>query len=116
MADSIPSLRRKLNEALAEIGRLKGQLADVPAPVVRTEYVYVDRPVPGPVREVEVIKEVKSPPEIRVEYVDREVRVPDPVYVTRTVTEYVDNPAHLRMIDELQERLAEWQTISQSDS
>lgn len=90
MADSIPSLRRKLVEAQAEISRLqkmqpeektvyvKGEtkIVEVPIDVVRTEYQTV--------------------------YVDREV--------------YVDNPEHLRTIEVLQEKLAEWQNISQSDS
>ena len=87
MADSIPSLRRKLDDALAEIDRLRRQLADAPAPVVKTVYV------------------------------DREVRVPGPeriVYVDRPVVEYVDNPEHIRMIEELQEKVRE--CISQSDS
>lgn len=91
MADSIPSLRRKLNDALAEIERLRRQLAVKPDPEVRKEYVYVDKPVPGP---------------CRTEY----------VYVDKPVIEYVDNPEHIRMIEELQGRLRACQAISQSDS
>lgn len=91
MADSIPSLRRKLNEALAEIDRLRRQLAVKPEPEVRKECVYVDREVPGP---------------CRTEY----------IYVDKPVIEYVDNPEHIRMIEELQGRLRACQAISQSDS
>ena len=103
MADSIPSLRRKLDEALAKIGRLEGQLADVPEPVVKTVYVdrevrvpgpenivYVDREVrvPGPEKIVYVDKEVASPPEVRTEYIYVDKPVPGPeriVYVDREV-------------------------------
>ena len=121
MADSIPSLRRKLDEALAEIESLRRQLADVPEPVVKTVYVDREVRVPGPEKIVYVDREVASPPVVRTEYiyVDREVPGPcrtEYVYVDRGVTEYVDNPEHLRMIAELQGRLQAWQAISQSDS
>lgn len=146
MADSIPSLRRKLDDALAEIDRLRGQLKDVPAPEVKTVYVDREVRVPGPERIVYVDKEVSSPPDVRTEYiyvdkpvpgperivyVDREIRVPAkpeivevervvnvpvPFKVTERVVEYHDNPEHLRMIAELQGRLQAWQAISQSDS
>ncbi len=116
MADSIPSLRRKLDEALAEISRLKGQLADVPAPDVRTEYIYVDKPVPGPERIVYVDREIRIPAKPEIVEVERVVNVPVPFKVTERVIEYHDNPEHLRMIAELQGRLQAWQAISQSDS
>ena len=146
MADSIPSLRRKLDEAMAEIERLRRQLAYVPEPVVKTVYVDKEVRVPGPERVVYVDREVASPPDVRTEYiyvdkpvpgperivyVDREVRVPAkpeivevervvnvpvPFKVTERVIEYHDNPEHLRMIAELQGRLQAWQAISQSDS
>lgn len=92
MADSIPSLRRKLNEALEEVALLRRQLADVPAPVV------------------------KAPVKTKIVEVERVVNVPVPFKVTERVIEYHDNPEHLRMIAELQGRLQAWQAISQSDS
>ena len=101
MADSIPSLRRKLDEALAEIERLRVQLKDVPAPVVKT--VYVDR-------------EIRIPAKPEIVEVERVVNVPVPFKVTERVIEYHDNPEHLRMIAELQGRLQAWQAISQPDS
>lgn len=131
MADSIPSLRRKLDEALAEIERLRRQLADVPEPVVktvyvdrevasppnvRTEYIYVDKPVPGPERIVYVDREIRVPAKPEIVEVERVVNVPVPFKVTERVIEYHDNPEHLRMIAELQGRLQAWQAISQSDS
>ena len=146
MADSIPSLRRKLDEALAEIERLRRQLNDVPEPVVktvyvdrevrvpgpekvvyvdrevasppevRTEYIYVDKPVPGPERIVYVDREIRVPAKPEIVEVERVVNVPVPFKVTERVIEYHDNPEHLRMIAELQGRLQAWQAISQSDS
>ncbi len=90
MADSIPSLRRKLAEAQAEIYRLQQM-----QPEEKTVYVKGDTKI------VEVPIDV-----VRTEY--------QTVYVDREV--YVDNPEHLRTIEVLQEKLAEWQNISQSDS
>lgn len=115
MADSIPSLRRKLAEAQAEIKRLRDM-----APEVKTVEVikYVDREVmvPGPERVVveEIVVHEKGETkivEVPVDVVRTEYQT---VYVDREV--YVDNPEHLRTIEVLQEKLAEWQNISQSDS
>lgn len=85
MADSIPSLRRKLDEANAEIARLRGAAV---APAV----VYVDRPVD---RIVEVDR-----PVVKRETVEREV----------VRTEYIDNPELIQTIRVLQERLAKCQS------
>lgn len=89
MADSIPSLRRKLDEANAEIARLKDVVSNRPVKVV-------DR------------------------IVERVVKVEVPVYRTRYIeyptVEYIENPQHLRMIEELQGKLEAWRAISQSDS
>ena len=76
MADSIPSLRRKLAEANARIAELE---ARVPATVVQDVVRYVDRPV-----EVE---------RVRYEYIDR------------VQTEYVTDPALEATIRQLQEDL-----------
>lgn len=118
MADSIPSLRRKLDEANAEIARLKDVVSNRPVKVVDR---IVDREVP-----VEVVfykdrvVEVEVPGPERVEYVDRVVEVEVPVYRTRYIeyptVEYIENPEHLRMIEELQGKLEAWRAISQSDS
>lgn len=106
MADSIPSLRRKLDEANEEIARLKDELSNRPVKVVDR---IVDR---------EVSVEVPGPE--RVEYVDRVVDREVPVYRTRYIeyptVEYIENPEHLRMIEELQGKLEAWRAISQSDS
>ena len=89
MSDSIPSLRRKLDEANAEIARLKDVSSNRPVEVVER-------------------------------FVDRVVEVEVPVYRTRYIeyptVEYIENPDHLRMIEELQGKLDAWQAISQSDS
>ena len=76
MADSIPSLRRKLAEANARIQELE---ARVPATVVQEVVRYVDKPV-----EVE---------RVRYEYIDR------------VQTEYVTDPALEATIRQLQEDL-----------
>ena len=105
MADSIPSLRRKLDEANAEIARLKDVVSNRPVEVVVYKDRIVEREVPGPVR---------------IEYVDRVVEREVPVYRTRYIeyptVEYIENPEHLRMIEELQGKLDAWRAISQSDS
>lgn len=133
MADSIPSLRRKLNEANAEIARLKDVVANRPVKVVDRivdrevpveVVVYKDRvvEVPGPERieYVDRVVEREVPGPERVEYVDRPVKVEVPVYRTRYIeyptVEYIENPEHLRMIEELQGKLEAWRAISQSDS
>ena len=76
MADSIPSLRRRLAEANARVAELE---ARVPATVVQEVVRYVDKPV-----EVE---------RVRYEYIDR-------VHV-----EYVTDPALEATIRQLQEDL-----------
>lgn len=87
MADSIPSLRRKLDEANARIADLEAK---------EPETVEVIREV---VREVEVEVE-------RVVYVDRPLEVHVPVYV--------DRPELIDTIRNLQEQLCQF--TSQSDS
>ena len=86
MADSIPSLRRKLAEAQAEIAALK---AATPAETVKEVVRYVDRPV------------------------DREVVRYERVETVRT--EYVTDPAQEETIRDLQEALRQCQS-SQLDS
>ena len=89
MADSIPSLRRKLDEANARI-------ADLEAKEPEAIEVDVIREV---VREVEVEVE-------RVVYIDRPLEVHVPVYV--------DRPELIDTIRNLQEQLCQF--TSQSDS
>lgn len=86
MADSIPSLRRKLAEAQAEIAALKSQPA---AESLREVVRYVDRPV------------------------DREVVRYERVETVRT--EYITDPAQEETIRDLQEALRQCQS-SQLDS
>lgn len=89
MTDSIPSLRRKLNEANARNRELESRGADVVE------------------RVVEVVREVERRVEVPV-YINR---------VKELVTErvvYHDNPDHLETIKKLQEQL--WLLSSQSDS
>lgn len=145
MADSIPSLRRKLDEANAEIKKLRlakpeekiiekvvyvNKEVEVPGPerVVyvdrevtvpgpeRVVYVNRDVPVPGPEKVVEVVKVVKEKGDTKV--VEIPVEVEKPVYKQVEVEKvvYVDNPEHIRTIEKLQERLFECQNISQSAS
>lgn len=94
MADSIPSLRRKLAEASAEIARLKS-VADAGERIV-----YVDRPrvveveverlvAKEVVKEVEVIKYVDKPYPVEFEVI-KHVDKPYPVEVE--VIKYVDKP------------------------
>lgn len=88
MADSIPSLRRKLQEAQAKIAELE---ARGPAEVVRT--VTVEVPIET-VRHVDRFKEIEVPVEVvRYEYIDR-VQI-----------EYVTDPAQEATIRQLQEDL-----------
>ena len=135
MADSIPSLRRKLDEANAEIARLRDVVSNRPVKVVDRvverevpfeTVVYKDRvvevEVPGPerVEYVDRVVEREVPGPERIEYVDRVVKVEVPVYRTKYIeyptVEYIENPEHLRMIEELQGKLEAWRAISQSDS
>lgn len=88
MAESIPSLRRKLQEAQAKIAELE---ARGPAEVERI--VTVEVPVET-VRHVDRFKEIEVPVEVvRYEYIDR-VQI-----------EYVTDPAQEATIRQLQEDL-----------
>lgn len=89
MADSIPSLRRKLNEANERNRHLESQLGIV------TERV------------VEVVKEVERRVEVPVYINNIRERVVEKIV-------YHDNPDHLETIRKLQEQL--WQYTSVSDS
>lgn len=83
MADSISSLRIKLDAANAEIERLRGMVIDPVEKIVKVhEIVEVDVPR-------DVIRVVSPPP------------------VVQTV--YVDNPVHLETIKALQDKLGQWQ-------
>lgn len=92
MADSIPSLRRKLEEALAGRDELRAKLAEKPAEVV-------------------VEKRVEVPVEV-VRWKTREVEKVVPVHVVRRVevpverVVHVTDPALEDTIRKLQERLA----------
>ena len=159
MADSIASLRIKLDEAkrriidlekrkpeiierIVEVDRIietpvPERVVEVPVPfeVIRVEYrdvikevqvpgpertVYRDVPVevPGPERIVERIVEVPGPTRDVEKLVPFEVQVPmyppsvQRVEVIKEV--YVDNPAHIEMIQLLQERVCQF--TSQLDS
>lgn len=90
MADSIPSLRRKLAEANARIQELESRKPEVVERVVEVKGANVYVEVPGPTRFVPV--EVQGP--------EREV--------------YCDNPDHIETIRKLQEQL--WQFTSVWDS
>lgn len=129
MADSIASLRRKWGEAQARIRELEARepevvervverLVEVPGPervvevrvpfeVVRVEYrdVIKEVEVPGTIREVEKL----VPFEVQVPMYPPSVQR---IEVIKEV--YVDNPAHIAMIEQLQEKLCQF--ISQSDS
>lgn len=86
MADSIPSLRRLVNELRAKIRELESR----PADVVVNEVVRVVE-TPGPVKVIETRVEIPGP--------------------ERLV--YQDNPDHINTIRKLQERLCQY--TSQSD-
>lgn len=97
MADSIPSLRRKLAEAQAKIAELEAR-----GPVEVERVVTLEVPVET-VRHVDRFKKIEVPVDaVRYEYIDR-VQI-----------EYVTDPTLEATIRELQERLR--QCISQSDS
>ena len=87
MADSIPSLRRQLGEAMRRIAELEAR-----GPVIERVEVIRDVEVPGP--SVEVVRDVVKP-----------------VEVVREV--YVDNPDHIATIQKLQEALRECRSTSQ---
>lgn len=103
MADSIPSLRRKLAEASARIQELESRKPEVVERIVEVKGPVVRVEVPGPTRFVNV--EVPGPE--RVVEVERLV----PHVVERVV--YHDNPDHIETIRKLQEQLCLY--ISQSD-
>lgn len=121
MADSIPKLRRLLNEANARIRELESRA--VPEPEVRVvekpvEVVkYVDRVVEKPVlKEVEKVVYRDNPVEV-VRYVDRIVEKPVlkevkvayyPPSVERVETEklvYCQDPAQEETIRQLQDQI-----------
>lgn len=90
MADSIPSLRRKLAEANARIQELEARKPEVVERIVEVKSPVVRVEVPGPTRFVPV-------------------EVPGPERVV-----YHDNPDHIETIRKLQEQL--WQFTSVWDS
>ena len=91
----------------------------VPFDVVRVEYhdVIKEVEVPGPERIVERIVEVPGPIRYVEKLVPFEVQVPmypPSVHRIEIIKEvYVDNPAHIAMIEQLQEKVCQF--ISQSD-
>ena len=99
MADSIPSLRRLVNELQVKIRELESR-----PPVVVEKIVHAL----GPERIVEkvVLKEVPGPERI----VERVILKEHPATVTERVV-YIDNPDHIEMIKTLQGKLC--QSISQ---
>lgn len=144
MADSIASLRIKLDEAkrriidlekrkpevierIVEVERIietpgPERIVEVPVPfeVIRVEYrdVIKEVQVPGPERVTERVVEVPGPTRDVEKLVPFEVQVPmyppsvQRVEVIKEV--YVDNPAHIEMIQLLQERVCQF--TSQLDS
>lgn len=117
MADSIPSLRRKLAEAHSRIQELEARkpevverVVEVKGPVVRVEVPgptrFVNVEVPGPERVVEVVREVETL--VPVPMYPESVRV---IEVERVA--YHDNPDHVETIRKLQEQL--WQFTSALD-
>lgn len=89
MADSIPSLRRKLAEAHSRIQELEARKPEVVERVVEVKGPVVRVEVPGPTRFVSI-------------------EVPGPERVV-----YCDNPDHVETIRKLQEQL--WQFTSALD-
>lgn len=113
MADSIPSLRRKLAEAQAEIAALRSRepavevrevVREVPVEVIR----YVDRFKEVPVDVVRTVERVVREPAPAPIVITKRVEVP----VLKEI--YVTDPVLEQTIRDLQERLR--QCISQSDS
>jgi len=122
VADSIPSLRRRLAEAQAKIAELEarkpaGVVKEVRVEVPVDRVVYRDRVVPQEVERVvyrdRVVTE-QLPPVVEKEYihvpVDREVVRYETIETVREV--YVTDPVQEQTIRELQERLREWQSTS----
>lgn len=103
MADSIPSLRRKLAEAHSRIQELEARKPEVVERVVEVKGPVVRVEVPGPTRFVNV--EVPGPERV----VEVERLFPYPV---ETII-YYDNPDHVETIRKLQEQL--WQFTSALD-
>lgn len=99
MADSVPKLRRLLNEARERIR----QLESMPKPDPVVEIREVVREVPGPERVVEKL----------VPFVEKVAVYPETVRrveVERVV--YVDNPEHIMTIKILQDRLCQYTSAS----
>lgn len=94
MADSIPSLKRKLNKALERILELESKPTRVIEKVIEIEKEVV-KEVEGPVRFVEIIREVEIP------VYHTKVRT---LEVERVV--YHDNPEHIESIRKLQDRIS----------
>ena len=126
MADSIPKLRRIVNEQAERIRELEARPATVVVEKVVEKTVavpgpvrYVDKPVPFEVEVVkwrDVVEKVQSPPEV----ITKVVEVESPVEVIKYVNIpgperviYQDNPDHLATIRALQEKLCQF--TSQSD-
>lgn len=127
MADSIPSLRRLVNELRAEVRELKSRPAEVvekvlvrevPVDVVREIKIpvieYVEKVVNRPI--IQYIENPAPPREVITKLVEIEVPVEKlrivPVYLDRPV--YQDNPDHIETIRKLQEKLCQF--TSQLDS
>lgn len=129
MTDSVPKLRRLLNEAQEEIRELKSRAVpvqdrvitvhvpfDVEKIIYRDVYktvevpieVPVDRPVPFEVERV-VYRDVEKEVVVNVP-----VYPEKPIYIETVRVEYKDNPEHIESIKKLQEKLCQF--TSQSDS
>ena len=114
MADSVPSLRRLVNELQVKIRELESRPLVVVEKIVhalgpeRIVEKVVLKEVVGPERIVEkvVLKEVVGPERI----VERVILKEQPATVTERVV-YIDNPDHIEMIKTLQGKLC--QSISQ---
>ena len=99
LADSVPKLRRLLNEARERIR----QLESMPKPDPIVEIREVVREVPGPERVVEKL----------VPFVEKVAAYPETVRrveVEKVV--YVDNPEHIMTIKILQDRLCQYTSAS----
>ena len=115
MADSVPKLRRLLNEARERIR----QLESMPKPEPVVEIREVVREVPGPERvvyrdvPVEVVKTEIKEVEKPVPFIEKVAVYPETVRrveVEKVV--YVDNPEHIMTIKILQDRLCQYTSAS----
>lgn len=105
MADSIPKLRRLLNEAQERIADLEAQ--GYGQVIERFVDRVVEVEVPGPERVVEKLVAFKEPVAWYPPSVER-------VEVVRV--EYVDNPELIATIEQLQERIRELQGVDDPDT